>query len=121
MQIGVPKERLVNETRVAATPKSVEQLIKLGFDVVVEKGAGEQASFEDTAYEQAGASIVDTDAAWQSGIIFKVNAPGVIEETGQDEVALLQAGTTLVSFIWPAQNEELLERLSAQNVNVMAM
>ncbi|OOE33765.1 Re/Si-specific NAD(P)(+) transhydrogenase subunit alpha [Salinivibrio kushneri] len=121
MQIGVPKERLVNETRVAATPKSVEQLIKLGFDVVVEKGAGEQASFEDTAYEQAGASIVDTDAAWQSDIIFKVNAPGVIEETGQDEVALLQAGTTLVSFIWPAQNEELLERLSAQNVNVMAM
>nr|WP_318381838.1 Re/Si-specific NAD(P)(+) transhydrogenase subunit alpha [uncultured Enterobacter sp.] len=115
MRIGVPKERLANETRVAATPKTVEQLLKLGFTVAVESGAGKLASFDDEAFTQAGAVIVTGNDVWQSDLILKVNAPG------DDEIALLNPGTTLVSFIWPAQNPELLEKLAAKNVTIMAM
>ncbi|HBE5850454.1 TPA: NAD(P)(+) transhydrogenase (Re/Si-specific) subunit alpha, partial [Escherichia coli] len=96
MRIGIPRERLTNETRVAATPKTVEQLLKLGFTVAVESGAGQLASFDDKAFVQAGAEIVEGNSVWQSEIILKVNAPL------DDEIALLNPGTTLVSFIWPA-------------------
>ncbi|MGK9171886.1 Re/Si-specific NAD(P)(+) transhydrogenase subunit alpha [Yokenella regensburgei] len=115
MRIGVPKERLANETRVAATPKTVEQLLKLGFTVAIESGAGKLASFDDHAFTHAGASVVDSNEVWHSDIILKVNAPD------EDEIALLNPGTTLVSFIWPAQNAELMEKLAARNVTVMAM
>lgn len=90
MRIGIPKERLTNETRVAATPKTVEQLLKLGFTVAVESGAGQLASFDDKAFTEAGAEIVEGNAVWQSEIILKVNAPE------DDEIPLLNAGTTLV-------------------------
>ncbi|EBY9392891.1 Re/Si-specific NAD(P)(+) transhydrogenase subunit alpha [Salmonella enterica subsp. enterica serovar Java] len=115
MRIGIPKERLPNETRVAATPKTVEQLLKLGFSVAIESGAGQLASFDDKAFAQAGADIVDGNAIWQSEIILKVNAPE------EDEIALLNPGTTLVSFIWPAQNSGLMEKLAERKVTVMAM
>ncbi|WP_260261871.1 Re/Si-specific NAD(P)(+) transhydrogenase subunit alpha [Vibrio intestinalis] len=121
MQIGVPKEILAGETRVAASPKSVEQLIKLGFDVVVETHAGELASFDDASFEAAGAKVVSTEEVWQSDIIFKVNAPVIDAEQGSDELALIKEGATLVSFIWPAQNPELMEKLSSKNINVLAM
>ncbi|PMN94860.1 Re/Si-specific NAD(P)(+) transhydrogenase subunit alpha [Enterovibrio norvegicus] len=119
MQIGVPKEVLAHETRVAATPKTVEQLLNMGFDVVVESDAGLLASFDNTAFEQAGAKVVDAETVWQSDIIFKVNAPAQVE--GNDEFESLKEGTTLVSFIWPAQNEALMEKLAAKNINVLAM
>lgn len=115
MRIGIPKERLANEARVAATPKTVEQLLKLGFEVSVEHDAGKLASFDDAAYAAAGASIAEQADVWQSDIIFKVNAPF------EDETALLRAGSTLVSFIWPAQNPALLEQLAQRQVTVMAM
>ncbi|WP_313436456.1 Re/Si-specific NAD(P)(+) transhydrogenase subunit alpha [Atlantibacter hermannii] len=115
MRIGVPKERLANETRVAATPKTVEQLLKLGFTVAIERDAGKLASFDDDAFVQAGATIAEGDEVWSSDVILKVNAPG------EDEIALLKPGTTLISFIWPAQNPALLEQLAARNVTVMAM
>ncbi|EBQ6259240.1 TPA: Re/Si-specific NAD(P)(+) transhydrogenase subunit alpha [Salmonella enterica] len=115
MRIGIPKERLPNETRVAATPKTVEQLLKLGFSVAIESGAGQLASFDDKAFAQAGADIVDGNAIWQSEIILKVNAPK------EEEIALLNPGTTLVSFIWPAQNPGLMEKLAERKVTVMAM
>lgn len=121
MQIGVPREIFANETRVAATPKTVEQLLKMGFSVAVEHNAGVKASFDDAAYEAAGATVVSTDEVWQSDLIFKVNAPQVNPETGVDEIELIKDGASLVSFIWPAQNPELLEKLSAKNINVMAM
>lgn len=105
MRIGIPRERLTNEPRVAATPKTVEQLLKLGFTVAVESGAGQLASFDDKAFVQAGAEIVEGNSVWQSEIILKVNAPL------DDEIALLNPGTTLVSFIWPAQNPELMQNL----------
>jgi NAD(P) transhydrogenase alpha subunit len=115
MRIGVPRERLANETRVAATPKTVEQLLKLGFTVAIENEAGHLASFDDAAYQEAGASITDTTNVWQSDLILKVNAP--LEE----EIALMRAGITLVSFIWPAQNPELLQKLAERQITVLAM
>lgn len=115
MQIGVPRERLANEARVAATPKTVEQLIALGFTVAIEQGAGKLASFDDSAFEAAAATIVSTDDVWKSDIILKVNAP---EES---EIELLREGTTLVSFIWPAQNPELMQKLADKKVTVLAM
>ncbi|WP_116475559.1 Re/Si-specific NAD(P)(+) transhydrogenase subunit alpha [Zobellella maritima] len=115
MLIGIPRETLNGETRVAATPKSVEQLRKLGFDVCVEQGAGLKASFDDAAYQAVGATLASSDEVWQAGLIYKVNAPNA------EEVEKLVAGTTLVSFIWPAQNPELVEKLKAKGVTVMAM
>ncbi|MBE2894027.1 Re/Si-specific NAD(P)(+) transhydrogenase subunit alpha [Spirabiliibacterium falconis] len=115
MRIGVPKERLDNESRVAATPKTVVQMKKLGFEVAIEHNAGFNASFEDEMYAAEGAAIVDQSAVWQSDIIFKVNAPS------DDEIALIKEGATLVSFIWPAQNEALLKKLAEKNINVLAM
>ncbi|MBC5790369.1 Re/Si-specific NAD(P)(+) transhydrogenase subunit alpha [Providencia sp. JUb39] len=115
MRIGIPRERLANEARVAATPSTVTQLLKLGFSVCVEQNAGHLASFDDVAYEQAGAEIVSRESAFSADIVFKVNAPL------SDEIPLLKEGATLVSFIWPAQNPELMEALKARNINVMAM
>ncbi|PMM84286.1 Re/Si-specific NAD(P)(+) transhydrogenase subunit alpha [Vibrio breoganii] len=115
MQIGVPRESLAGETRVAATPKTVEQLIKLGFDVSIEGEAGALASFDNQAFESAGATIVDHATVWNADLILKVNAPS------DEEIALLKDGASLVSFVWPAQNPELMEKLSSKNINVMAM
>ena len=115
MLIGVPRERLDNESRVAATPKTVQQILKLGFDVIVEHDAGFKASFEDQAFVAAGAKVGDAAQVWQADIIFKVNAPT------DDVIALIKEGATLVSFIWPAQNPQLMEKLSAKKINVLAM
>ncbi|MDO5679613.1 MAG: Re/Si-specific NAD(P)(+) transhydrogenase subunit alpha [Pelistega sp.] len=115
MQIGIPRELSLGETRVAATPTTVAQLLKLGFEVAVETGAGQLASFSDNAYAEAGAKIVTQDEVWMSPLIYKVNAPN------EAEVAKLQAGTTLVSFIWPAQNPELVQSLAERQVTVLAM
>ncbi|HGN0128922.1 TPA: Re/Si-specific NAD(P)(+) transhydrogenase subunit alpha [Proteus mirabilis] len=115
MRIGIPKERLSNETRVAATPATVTQLLKLGFTVAIENEAGIASSFDNDAYQQAGAEILDCQNIWQSDIILKVNAPL------EDEIALLKKGSTLISFIWPGQNAPLLEKLAEKEINVMAM
>ncbi|OFJ54117.1 Re/Si-specific NAD(P)(+) transhydrogenase subunit alpha [Mycolicibacterium grossiae] len=112
MQIGIPRESHPGETRVAATPATVGQLLKLGYSVVVESGAGEKASFTDAAYVEAGATTGDP---WASDVVLKVNAPS------DDEIAGLRDGTTLVSLISPALNPELVEKLSARPVTVLAM
>ncbi len=115
MQIGIPRESLAGETRVAATPNTVEQLKKLGFDVIVESGAGALASFDDAAYVAAGAAVAKAADIWQSDVIYKVNAPS------DAEIAQIKEGATLVSFLWPAQNPELVTKLSAKKINVLAM
>ncbi|TNG94824.1 Re/Si-specific NAD(P)(+) transhydrogenase subunit alpha [Pasteurellaceae bacterium USgator11] len=115
MRIGVPRELLDNESRVAATPKTVEQILKLGFEVVVEHNAGFKASFEDQAFAEAGATVGTASDVWNSDIIFKVNAPT------DAEIAAIKEGATLVSFIWPAQNPDLVEKLSAKKINVLGM
>ncbi len=115
--IGVPRESFPGEKRVATVPEVVEKLIKLGFRVAVEAGAGDAAQISDDAYRAAGAEIV-TDRArlWANAdIVFKVRGPG------SDEVGLLREGGTLVSFIWPAQNPDLLQQLAARKATVLAM
>ena len=115
MLIGVPRELLDNESRVAATPKTVQQILKLGFDVIVEHDAGFKASFEDQAFLDAGAKIGTAAEIWQSDIIFKVNPPT------DEEIAHMKEGATLVSFIWRMQNPELMKKLTAKKINVLAM
>ncbi|RAV11287.1 Re/Si-specific NAD(P)(+) transhydrogenase subunit alpha [Mycolicibacterium sp. GF69] len=112
MIIGIPRESLEGETRVAATPQTVGQLLKLGYSVVVESGTGAASSFADAAYVEAGAEIGD---AWAADIVLKVNAPS------DDEIAKLQDGATLVSLISPALNPELVKKLSARPITVLAM
>ena len=115
--IGVPKETFPLEKRVATVPDVVEKLIKLGFTVAVESGAGDAANFSDDAYRAAGAQIVDNAAAlWAAAdIVFKVRPPS------SEEVALMREGTTLVDFIWPAQNPELMQQLAAKQTTVLAI
>jgi len=116
-RIGVPREVFPGEKRVATVPEVVEKLIKLGFKVAVETGAGELANCDDASYRAAGAEVVDTAASlWAaSDIVFKVRGPTT------DEVALMHEGQTLISFIWPAQNPELMQLLAAKKVNVLAI
>jgi NAD(P) transhydrogenase subunit alpha len=115
--IGVPKEIFAGEKRVATVPEIVEKLLKLGFSVVVESGAGAGAMISDDAYRAAGATIApDAASLWsQADILFKVRAPDA------DEASRLRAGQTLVSFIWPAQNAELMQQLSSRQCTVLAM
>jgi len=115
VKIGVPKESYAGEKRVATTPDVVSQLLKLGFAVAVESGAGELAKFSDSAYSDAGAQIVDDTSVWSdSTIILKVRAPS------DEEIAKLNEGQTLISFIWPAQNEILIQKLADKKVTVSA-
>ena len=123
MKIGIPKEIHAGEKRVAATPETVGQIVKLGYAVAVEAGAGEGAQFADDAYRKAGAEIAaDTRALWaQSDIVLKVRAPEQQPKLGVHEAELLREGSALLSFIWPAQNPDLMERLKARRVTVIAM
>jgi len=115
MNIGIPKESLSGENRVAASPTSVAALLKLGFEVSVQKNAGAKASFTDKEYTESGATSVTKKDCWHSDIIFKVNAPTL------DEVAEMKEGAYLVSFIAPAQSPELLEALRAKSITTFAM
>ncbi|HEY4351983.1 MAG TPA: Re/Si-specific NAD(P)(+) transhydrogenase subunit alpha, partial [Paraburkholderia sp.] len=123
MMIGVPRERYPGERRVALTPEVIGHLSKLGFNVTVETGAGELAAFSDDSYRAAGAQIADNATTLHAAadIILKVRAPLSEAAGGVDEIAQLREGTTLISFIWPAQNPQLLERLCARNITVLAM
>src|SRR6478672_1723620 len=115
MRIGVTRETRPGETRVAATPATVKQLVGLGYDVVVERGAGELSSFSDEAYADAGATLGSTGEAWGAEVVFRVNAPSM------GEVPQLREGTILVSLLAPALNEELVDALTAQGVTALAM
>jgi len=117
MRIGVPKEVTPGERRVATTPEAVGQLVKLGFAVTVEAGAGAEASFSDEAYRAAGAEIAeDAGAVWSTAdIVLKVRAPV------DDEVDRMRPGQVLVAFLAPAQNARLLERLAEKRVTALAV
>ncbi|KAB2840527.1 MAG: Re/Si-specific NAD(P)(+) transhydrogenase subunit alpha, partial [Burkholderiales bacterium] len=117
MRIGVPKEVFAGEKRVATAPEVVEKLVKLGFAVTVQSGAGEAANFSDDAFRAAGTEIAnDAAGVWGScDMVFKVRPPT------PDEVAQMRPGQTLLSFIWPAQNPELMQQLAAKKVTVLAI
>lgn len=119
--IGIPKEIADGERRVAATPETVKKLQKLGFDVLVEQSAGIAASFSDRAYQEVGCDIVSTAEVWENAdIVLKVQPPQAYSDGGH-EADRLHAGKSLVSFIWPAQNKDLVERLSATGATVLSM
>jgi NAD(P) transhydrogenase subunit alpha len=113
-QLGIVNEG-GGETRVSATPETVGKLLALGYDVVVEKGAGSRSSFPDEQYEKAGARLVTRKAAWASQIVMKVNAPT------DNEIALLAPKTTLISLLAPALRPELLEALAKRGVTAIAL
>jgi NAD(P) transhydrogenase subunit alpha len=123
MRIGIPKEVHPGEKRVAATPESVKALIGLGFTVVVESGAGAAAHFGDPDYQNVGASMAPgARELWsQSDIVLKVRPPQQHPGLGVHEVDLLREGSTLIGFLWPAQNQELLRRLAARRATALAM
>lgn len=115
--IGVPTETAAGEKRVATVPDVVEKLVKLGFTVAVESGAGDAANFSDDTYRAAGAEVVGSAAElWaRADIVFKVRPPSL------DEVALMREAGMLIGFVWPAQNPELMERLAAKRATVLAI
>ena len=117
LKIGTPKEISVGEARVAMTPESVIALKKLGYECVVETGAGKAAGFSDASYKTAGAEIIKTPAAlWKAAdIIAKVRPPSLTESKRLTE------GKTLVSFFYPSQNEQQMEKIAAQGATVIAM
>ncbi len=116
-RIGIPRETFPLEKRVATVPDVVEKLIKLGFSVAIESGAGDAANFSDDAYRAVGAEVLPNAAAvWAAAdIIFKVRPPT------QQEVALMREGQILIDFIWPAQNPDLMQQLAARTVTVLAI
>ncbi len=123
MKIGAPKEVHENECRVAVTPDTAIQLIKLGFSVSIEAGAGEKAHFSDDVYREAGVDVIeDVKALWaDSDILLKVQGPETHPNLCIDETEMLREGGTLISFIWPAQNPELMKKLAQRKATVMAM
>jgi NAD(P) transhydrogenase subunit alpha len=123
MKVGIPREVHRGERRVAATPETTARLTKLGFDVLVERGAGEAASFRDADYEKVGARLVPAAAAlWgEADIVLKVQPPEVHPSAEVHEAELLREGGTLVSFLWPAKNGELIDRLAERGATVLAM
>lgn len=122
MIVAVPREIHAGERRVAATPETTKRLKKLGFEVWVESGAGSAASFLDTEFEAAGAKIIsDVARLWRDAdVVIKVRPPEAMA-SGKHEADLLGEGKTLVCFVWPAKNKELVERLVQRKANLLAM
>ncbi len=123
MKVGIPKEVYSGECRVATTPDTAQRLQKLGFEIIIESGAGEKANFPNAAYEQAECKIVpDAPTIWaQADIVLKVRPPQMHPSVGKHEAEMLREGGTLIGFIWPAQNPDLLELLATRQATVLAI
>lgn len=117
MNVGIPTEIVASEQRVAATPKNVQRLIKQGFQVSIQAGAGLKANYSDNEYQEAGASILpDSKSLYDmADIILKV------QPFQDDEVSLLKKDQVSLSYLYPAQNLDLLQKLADQGVNAIAM
>ena len=123
MKIGVLKEIHVGEKRVATTPEVTEKLIALGFEVIVESGAGAGANYSDKTYQDAGAKISkNAQSTWaDSDLVIKVRPPQQNPALNQHEIDLMPAGCRLISFLWPAQNEKMLKQLAARDATALSM
>ena len=117
MKVGIPSEIFPSELRVAATPKTVKRLQKQGFEVYIQHNAGIKANFSDQEFEEAGAKIVSTatDIYAKSDIVLKVKEPTM------EEIDMMKEGLVLLSYLWPAQNQSLLQKLADKKVNAVAM
>jgi NAD(P) transhydrogenase subunit alpha len=123
MKIGIPKEVHAGEKRVATTPDVAKQLIKLGFDVAIEAGAGSAAHYSDASYVEAGVTVVkNAQEVWtDSDIILKVREPELNPDLQKEEIDLLHENQILITFLWPAQNPEMLKKLAEKKVTALAM
>jgi NAD(P) transhydrogenase subunit alpha len=117
MKVGIPIEISKDELRVAATPKTVKRLLKQGFEVQIQENAGLKSNYSNQEYKDAGATLVSSARTiyGQSDIVLKVQPPT------SEEVIQMKEGLVLLSYLWPAQNQELLDQLAAQKVNAIAM
>jgi NAD(P) transhydrogenase subunit alpha len=113
--VGVPKESGTGETRVAATPDSVKRLVKYGFDINIQEGAGISAGFPDEEYDAAGARIVSAREAWATPLVAKVAPPS------EQERSAIQSGALLVSLLEPYRNAHLLEQFAQGKVDALAL
>jgi len=125
MIIGIPKEILKNEKRVAAVPKTVSGYIKLGFKVLVEASAGEGVFESDNAYLQSGAEIVTDvfDLYRRADIILKVKEPCLNNKVGIHELDMLKEGSTLITFLHPAapSNHDMVRKLRDKQITAFTM
>lgn len=115
VRIGVVRESKPGETRVAATPKTVDQLRDLGYEVIVQSGAGAESSFTDEAYQEAGATLGSAEDAWAADVVFLVNSPT------DDEIGRLHDGATLIGMLSPALNPELVDKLAQRPITALSM
>ncbi|MCP4979904.1 MAG: Re/Si-specific NAD(P)(+) transhydrogenase subunit alpha [Gammaproteobacteria bacterium] len=122
MIIGIPAEIHSGEKRVAASPDMVAKLVAAGFEVIVESGAGTGANFSDDMFRDAGAAVAkDAGGAWSTDLILKVRPPEFNKELDRHEIDLMSSGAHFISFVWPAQNEDLLKKFTAKKATVLAM
>src|SRR5687767_5548697 len=116
MKLSVPKETKLKENRVALTPDVVKDLVKKGFEVMVEAGAGMNSFFSDEAYTAAGAQIADKNKVYaEADVVLKVNAPQ------PDEIARMKRESILISFMWAATNPELVSSCEKAGVSAFSM
>lgn len=115
LTVGVPKEVFSNEKRVAISPAAVANLVKKGFTVNIEKDAGVESKFTNADFENAGAKVTSTSDAFKSDIVLKVRAPEV------KELSLFKDNATLISFLYPKQNPDLVNELAKHNITSFAM
>lgn len=123
MKIAIPVERRAHETRVAATPETVKKFRALGFDVIVERGAGERSRYPDSQYEEAGATLAPDarSALADADIVLKVQRPLLASEGGEDELALMKKGAILVAILNPYQTQEAVEAYAKAGITAFAM
>jgi NAD(P) transhydrogenase subunit alpha len=122
-KLFVPRESAPGEPRVAATPETVKRLIKTGFEVVVEAGAGQGANIADTAFADAGATVTaDARGAWSSAdVVIKLGPPAHNAKLGADESSLLKSGAILVCHVWAHKNLPLVRTLRDRKVSCLAL
>jgi NAD(P) transhydrogenase subunit alpha len=115
MTLGIPAETKQGERLVAASPKTVSQLVALGFAVIVEAGAGTEATFADEAYADAGATVGDAKAAWSADIVTAVNAPG------ETQLTKMRKGAVLISMMSAPSSPDYIADLARRGITGMAL
>src|SRR5262245_18057113 len=120
MKLAIVKEVRPDERRVAGAPATVARLVKQGWEVLVERGAGEKASFPDDEYATAGATLVDAATAWKADVVVKVRPPQ-LRPDGTSEADAMRAGATLISFLFPGQDPALVAHLATRKINALAI
>jgi len=123
MKVGIPKEITADERRVAATPETVGKIIKKGFEVLVQSGAGEESFISNNDYEKAGATIRPNAASLfsDSDIILKVQKPAQNEEEGKHEIEMAREGSVLIAFLQPATSSELIQKMASRKISAFSM